>query len=106
MSKREMTLTKYVATFIALLALTALTFGLSFVPLGPWEWPLSLTIAAAKGALVALFFMHLIELSPAHSLAGVAAVVLLAILILFAMSDVWTRPLEAGPEVPQSTASG
>ena len=97
-----MTVGKYVATFVALLVLTGLTFGLSFLSLGPLEWPVALSIAAAKGILIALYFMHLKEMSPAHALSGVLAVLLLTILILFAMSDVWTRPVVVGPESAQS----
>lgn len=102
MSEQQVTMGKYVGAYVALLALTALTFGLSYLALGVWEWPAALGIASAKGVLVALFFMHLVEMSPAHRLSGVVAVALLAILILFAMADVWTRSYVVGPEVPRA----
>ena len=50
----------YVAVFAALLSLTLVTVGLSYLqlPSGPTV-ALGLTIASAKAALVVLFFMHL-----------------------------------------------
>lgn len=96
----ELTPLKYVACYVALLLLTGLTFGLSFVNLGVGQWLAALGIAAAKAIIVALFFMHLIEMSTAHRLAGVIAIGLLATLILFAMADVWTRDYQGVPEAP------
>lgn len=101
MSKHELTLGKYTAAFVALLLLTGLTFGLSFASLGPLEWLAALGIAAAKSVIVALYFMHLIEMPTPHRLAGVIAATLLAILILLAMADVWTRAYEVAPAIPQ-----
>lgn len=80
-----------VLTFIALVLLTAVTFGLSFLHLGAFEVPVSLGIAAVKAALVLLFFMELIEESVSSRLALASGVVLLAILIAFAAADIMTR---------------
>jgi len=100
MTGAKMTFGKYLGTYIGLLLLTGLTFGLSFVSVGGWEWPLALGIALVKAGLVAAFFMHLVEMSAAHRLAGAAAAVLLAILILLAVADVATRPEEElGPAI-------
>ena len=94
-----MTFAKYAAVYAALMALTLTTFGLSFASLGSFEWPVALGIALIKSGLIALFFMHLVEMSAAHRLAGVAAATLLAVLILLAMADVWTSPrLPVPPE--------
>jgi len=50
----------YVAVFGALLVLTLLTVAISYVQLSTSSTiALALTIATAKAALVALFFMHL-----------------------------------------------
>lgn len=81
----------YVLTFIALLALTGLTFGLSFAHLGPWQVPVAITIALAKGLLVALFFMHLVEMQTSTRLAAIVSVLLAATLIGFAAIDVASR---------------
>jgi cytochrome c oxidase subunit 4 len=52
--------TSYYVVFAALIALTALTVGISFLGLGRWHTVAGLTIAACKATLVALFFMHLL----------------------------------------------
>ena len=50
----------YVAVFGALLVLTLVTVAISYVPLPASSTvAVALTIATAKAALVALFFMHL-----------------------------------------------
>lgn len=105
MGGENTSLRSYVVAYLALLCLTGLTFGLSFAHLGAAEWVAALGIAALKALIVALFFMHLTEMSAAHRLAGFVAVTLLATLILFAMADVWTRPQEVGPEVLPFSAS-
>lgn len=84
-------LTQLTAVFAALVALTALTIGLSFFDLGRAHIPLGLTIAALKAALVALYFMELIESPRLYSLAVVAGVCWLAILLGLTLSDYVTR---------------
>ena len=55
----------YFAVFITLLALTALTTGVSFVDLGGiGNVAVALAIAVIKATLVALYFMHLRYSSP------------------------------------------
>lgn len=49
----------YLAVGITLLILTAITVRVSFIHLGGWNVVVALLIASSKGALVALFFMHL-----------------------------------------------
>src|SRR6478736_5353306 len=86
----------YWLVFAALIALTFLTVGLSFLHLGTW-WHLAagLAIGALKAALVALFFMHLIH-SPARTwLAAALGVFWLGIMVALMMSDFLTRPLAA-----------
>jgi len=58
----EQTVTKrtYILVWIALMCLTGLTAGISFVNLGQWSTVIALLIAAAKTGLVAMFFMHLL----------------------------------------------
>lgn len=65
MSTRVISPVTYVAILVALLVLTFLTVGLSFMPLdGKWHVILGLTIACCKASLVALFFMHLFHGRP------------------------------------------
>lgn len=89
----------YLRTYAALLALTALTFGLSFAGLGAWGIVLALAIAAAKGALVALFFMHLVEQRAVNALAFGTSLLLLALLLGLAAADVATRERGAAPSL-------
>ena len=76
---------------VVLLALTAATVGVTFLPLGPWHIGVSVLIAVAKASLVALFFMHARYSGPLTRLVIVVAIVWLAILILGTMDDYLTR---------------
>lgn len=79
------------ATFAALIALTFLTLALSYVELGDVGPVIALLIAAAKGSLVAGFFMHLVEDRSSNSLAFGIAVGMFCLLVLFTTLDVRTR---------------
>ena len=82
----------YASVLAALLALTALTIGVSYVDLGPFNTPLAMLIAAGKGLLVALFFMHLRRAHGVLWLAAAGGVFWLGILIVLTMGDYLTRP--------------
>ena len=81
----------YFLVFVALLALTALTLGLSFAPLGALEAPVALSIAGVKAALVGLFFMHLVEARRAYWLFLLVGAILMATLVALMVGDVVTR---------------
>lgn len=49
----------YVAIFGALLALTAITYIVSYADLGPGSLPVAMVVATIKASLVVGFFMHL-----------------------------------------------
>ncbi len=49
----------YIIVWLALLVLTGVTWGVSYVNLGMGNVAVALCIASVKAALVALFFMHL-----------------------------------------------
>ena len=80
-------------TWIALMALLALTFGLAHVRLGAGNIVASLGIAATKAALVALVFMEL-RRSPVL-IVLFAAVALFGLALLFGLSgtDYATRSI-------------
>jgi cytochrome c oxidase subunit 4 len=84
----------YWLAFLALIALTFMTVGLSFLHLGTW-WHLAvgLCIGAVKGSLVALFFMHLLHSPGRMWLAAALGVFWLGILMTLTMSDYLTRAL-------------
>ncbi len=81
----------YVGIFAALIALTALTIGLSFVHLGALHTPVGLLIAFTKATLVTLFFMHLLHAGRLPWLIAAAGVFWLAIMIGLTLSDYLTR---------------
>ena len=81
----------YLFTLLALVALSVLTFGLSYLHLGGWSVALAMGIAAVKAALIALFFMHLREHGTADRAAVILGVVLALLLIGFVAADVATR---------------
>ena len=81
----------YLFTLLALVALSLLTFGLSYVHLGGWSVAMAMAIAAAKATLIALVFMHLREHGTGDRAAIVLGVVLALLLIGFVAADVATR---------------
>jgi cytochrome c oxidase subunit 4 len=90
---------RYAIVWIALSVLTALTYGLSrfHIP-GAWGVLVALGIATAKGALVALFFMHLWDQRGANRLVFVTSIVFVALLVGLTLSDNATRfPLSNPP---------
>jgi cytochrome c oxidase subunit IV len=76
----------------ALLVLLGITVGGAYVPLGPFNTVLALAIAAAKAALVFIFFMHLTRSSALLRLAAVAGLFWLIFLFSLSLSDYFTRP--------------
>lgn len=80
-----------VLTYGALVALSGLTYALSFASLGPWSMVLALAIAAAKAALVFLFFMHLAEQRAVNAWVLVSSLLLVAFFVGLGAADVATR---------------
>lgn len=78
-------------TTVALLALTALSWGLAYVPLGAWEVPVALGIAVAKVLLVAFIFMHLYREGSGVRFAALMAPLFILLLVGFVVLDVVTR---------------
>ena len=81
----------YIQVLVALLVLTALTVGLSRLPLGEWHTVIGLAIAVVKAALVILFFMHVIYSSRLTWLVALGGLLWLAILIGLTMNDYIAR---------------
>jgi cytochrome c oxidase subunit 4 len=100
MARRHVSSAAYLATFGSLIALTALTFSVSFLELGAFEVPVALAIAMAKGTLVALFFMHLIEQRFVNRMVLIISVLFIALLVTLVVADVATRhTFPVGPEM-------
>ena len=53
---------------VVLIVLAAISYGVSFLPLGAWETPIAIGISVAKGTVVLLIFMHLLEQAVTKSL--------------------------------------
>ena len=81
----------YLFVFISLLGLTALTTGVAYIDLGPFNTVVALAIAFCKMMLVILFFMNVRHSSSLVRIIIVAAFFWFALLIAFTMSDYRTR---------------
>jgi cytochrome c oxidase subunit IV len=89
---------RYLAVWVALLVLTVLTYTLARVHLpGAWAGIAALAIAVTKGALVALFFMHLWEQAGANRLVFTTSLVFVALLVGLVIADNATRFPLANP---------
>jgi cytochrome c oxidase subunit 4 len=82
---------RYYNVFAALIALTLLTVGVSFVDLGAMHTVVGLVIAIVKSLLVVLFFMHLLYSSNRSRLAIGAGLFWLGILLSLTLADYFTR---------------
>lgn len=88
---KEPTASRLARVYLALMVLFALTAGLAYLPLGPFNAVVALAIGAAKAALIALWFM---ELGRSRRLVWVVAGAggfWLGILFTLTMSDYLTR---------------
>ena len=91
MTHRVLRVRTYVIVFVTLLVLTGLTTLLARLDLGRYNLAVALLIAAAKGFLVALFFMHLVQTPYRTQFVAAAGMFWLALLIVLTLSDVLTR---------------
>jgi cytochrome c oxidase subunit 4 len=81
----------YLVVFAILMGLLVATVAGSFLPLGPLHLPFALLIAAAKAVLIVLYFMHVRYSNRLTWVFASAAFVWLVILLLFSLSDYFTR---------------
>jgi cytochrome c oxidase subunit IV len=91
---------RYLLVWGALMCLTATTWGLSRLHIpGGAGVALALGIATVKGALVALFFMHLYDQKGPNRLVFLSSLVFVALLIGLVLLDNSTRfPLANPPD--------
>jgi cytochrome c oxidase subunit 4 len=92
-------LSVYYKVFAALMVLLVITLLAASVDLGPWNVIIAMTIAVAKAGLVVLFFMHVRYSSHLVQFFAGATFFWLAILFVLTLSDYFTRPLPAVPQV-------
>jgi cytochrome c oxidase subunit 4 len=81
----------YVATWIALLVLLAITCGTSFIPLGRYNLAINMAIAIAKALLVIVVFMRLFKSAPMVLVVAIIAALDLAILVCLTLPDFVVR---------------
>jgi cytochrome c oxidase subunit 4 len=103
-------LSAYFGVWLALLLLTAITVGVSYVNFGPWNLVVALVVATIKASLVALIFMHLLWGERFNAVVLVSSVVFLGIFIMFTRFDVFGRglsdPIKAEHTLVQLPAAG
>jgi cytochrome c oxidase subunit 4 len=85
-------LARSVRVLIGLYLLLALTSGLAFLPLGQWEWLISLIIALLMAGLILLFFMKVKYSEPLIWLTSAAGFTWLGLLLLLVILDYISRP--------------
>jgi cytochrome c oxidase subunit IV len=97
---------RYATVWLALMVLTALTWGLSRLHFPGFAGvAVALTIASVKGGLVALFFMHLWDQKGPNRLVFVTALVFVSLLIGLVVLDSATRfPLANPPDAETAPA--
>jgi cytochrome c oxidase subunit 4 len=84
----------YVTIWIALMCLTVITAGVSFIDLGPLNTIVALSIATFKAILVVLIFMHVKYTSEKLTKTVViSAIFFLFLLLALSMADYTTRLL-------------
>src|SRR5690625_2243723 len=99
MAERRLTGRAFLLTWITLLSLSVLTLLLSFAPLGGFHVLVALLIAATKGALIILAFMHLSEQRSGNRVVLIFWLLLLMFLVTLTVADVATRHVTERPPV-------
>lgn len=94
---------RYVLAWIALLGLAAASYALSGARLGHWGVPAAFAIAAVKGAVVLLVFMHFLRARSAIRLAVLIGLLVFGLLVGFATADVTTR--DRPPLIPPASVT-
>jgi cytochrome c oxidase subunit 4 len=93
MSERILQPPTYYLIFIALIVLTILTVGVSFLPIGDWHIAVGLVFGACKALLVILFFMHVLYSSRLTWIVAAAGLFWLAIMLGLTLTDYLSRTL-------------
>ena len=81
----------YIAVWIALMVLVAITCGSSFLPLGRFNVVVNFAVALAKALLVILLFMRLLFGTTMTRVVALIGVFTLAILVCLSLTDFAVR---------------
>jgi cytochrome c oxidase subunit 4 len=96
MSHQVVSVKVYAAVFCALLLLTVTTVAVSKLDLGEYNFVVAMTIAVIKGTLVVAFFMDVRRASSMTKLFVAAGFFWMAILLVFVLSDYFSRGWTSG----------
>jgi cytochrome c oxidase subunit IV len=92
---------KLFLNWLALIALTFTTFGVSQIKMGVnYHLAAALCISVVKVTLVVLFFMHLWQGDGVNRIVFVTSFVFLLVLMFFVMADVGTRFVLSNSRIP------
>lgn len=91
MAEPKTSVRTYLAVYVVVILLAALTTGLAYVDLARWSSAVAMAIAGAKALLVLLYFMHLRTSTRLTWVFAGAGFYFLAILFLLTLNDVLTR---------------
>jgi cytochrome c oxidase subunit 4 len=91
MSQQSPSVRTYTLVFVALLILAALTTGIAYIDLGPFNTIVALAIAFIKMCLVGLFFMELLYTHGLTRIVVLAGFFWLALMVSFTLADVFSR---------------
>ncbi|HEX5759260.1 MAG TPA: cytochrome C oxidase subunit IV family protein [Thermoanaerobaculia bacterium] len=97
MSEQAHSRRPYVLVFAALMVLTALTYWVATLDLGPLNDVVALGIAVTKAVLVILVFMHVRHSTRMTKLTIAAGFVWLGIMLALTLADYLTRGLIGVP---------
>jgi cytochrome c oxidase subunit 4 len=78
---------------VALMVLAGTSLALRFADLGAAGFPVAMGIAVVKAVLVAIFFMEILAEKPSIGIAFATGVTFVAILVVFVVADIVTRPV-------------
>jgi cytochrome c oxidase subunit 4 len=81
----------YINVFAALLVLTAVTYAVSYMDLGPASLAVAMIVAFAKATLVCMYFMHLKYDEPYHVFVFLSTVLFVAIFFVITIFDLTSR---------------
>lgn len=96
----------YAAVLGALLVLTVVTVGASYLDFGSGNIVVAVFIATIKASLVALFFMHLKDDKPVNAMILLSCFMFLGLLLTFCLIDIENRGLEGPSGKARFSAQG
>jgi cytochrome c oxidase subunit 4 len=100
----------YARVYVILLGLLGLTYGVSFIDLGPGNLLAGLTIAVTKALLIVFYFMHLKTSPKLTRFAALAGILWLSVLMSLTLNDYISRRWHPLPgtwpqEIPDEVGS-